>query len=134
MAGLVCTDVTTALLYHVFKLSGFPYVTVFDEQPRGTDVELLSRLCACETLISKTPVYPLIYGICSIIKHQCYVYTSYSVIIYPLINCLQDIIMRIKCEMRSPYARSMLMSYTKFRGRQRGRKRADESISLFASD
>lgn len=92
----------------------------------STDVISFSRLHACETLISETPMYPLIYGSCSIIKHHCYVYTSYSMIIYPLINCLQDIIMHIKCEMQSPYARSMLMSYTKFI--DRGRKRADELI------
>jgi len=57
---------------------------------------LLSRLHASETLISVTPVYPLICGSCSIIKHQRYVHTSYSVIIDPLINCLQDIIMHIR--------------------------------------
>lgn len=71
-------------------------------------------------------MYPLIYGSCSIIKHHCYVYTSYSMIIYPLINYLQDIIMHIKCEMQSLYASSMLMSYTKFI--ERGRNRADELI------
>lgn len=71
-------------------------------------------------------MYPLIYGSCSIIKHHCYVYTSYSMIIYPLINCLQNIIMHIKCEMQSLYASSMLMSYTKFI--ERGRNRADELI------
>lgn len=49
-------------------------------------------------------------------------------IIDPLINCLQDIIMHIRCEMQSTYARSMLMGSTKFR--ERGRNRADELTSF----
>lgn len=36
-------------------------------------------------------------------------------IIDPLINCLQDIIMHIRCEMQSTYARSMLTGSAKFR-------------------
>lgn len=90
------------LLYHVFKPSGSP--SVFDEQLLGTGVTLFSRLHAYETLISQTPGYLLISGSCSTIKHQCYVYTSYTMIIDPLINCLQDIIMHIRCKMQFTYA------------------------------
>ncbi|KAF4793021.1 hypothetical protein TURU_115586 [Turdus rufiventris] len=49
-------------------------VAAFDEQLHGTGVILFSRLHTCETLISQTPVYPLIYGSYSIIKHQHYTY------------------------------------------------------------
>lgn len=78
---------------HVDKTPAFPEVPVGDEPPAGSDVTLFPSLHACETLISTTPGYPSIYSSCSIITHQRYVQTSYSVIIDPLINCLQDIIM-----------------------------------------
>lgn len=117
---LLCTVLSITLLYHVFKTSDFPQVAAFDEQLHGTGVILFSRLHMCETLISQTPVYPLIYSSCSIIKHQHYVCTSQSVIIDPLINCLQDIIMHIRCEMQSTYARSVLMGTTTLGGGREG--------------
>lgn len=127
---LLCTVLSITLLYHIFKASAFPQVAAFDEQLQGTGVILFSRLHTCETLISQTPVYPLIYGSCSIIKHQHYVCTSYSVIIDPLINCLQDIIMHIRCEMQSTYARSVLMGTTKLVGGERGK--GEELCKLIA--